>query len=324
MFNIFLIGCIAKTTDSSFDPANQQWRSVIEDDERGAWMSIWQAPEGEIWIVGGQPEEAKILKCSHTRCDMDSFEEMELPQGTPLLNWVHGTSNVDVWVGGLQGTLLHWNGVDWEDYSQPIEEAIWGIYALSSDEVYAVGGTSRWGGTEAVVFSKSTDGFVSIPLPTELEDLPNLFKVSHDGDKFWLVGQQGALLQCETECVPIPTGITADLITISNQGNRLHVVGGRGTGIYFLIEDGVLGDIQQVPAGMNGVDAQNDSVFMVGERGYASLLEHGTEQELPSITLDVLHAAMISDEGLGYAVGGNLFTSDPFFHGIVLTYQVEP
>ena len=56
MFNIFLIGCIAKTTDSSFDPANQQWRSVIEDDERGAWMSIWQAPEGEIWIVGGQPE----------------------------------------------------------------------------------------------------------------------------------------------------------------------------------------------------------------------------------------------------------------------------
>ena len=293
-----------------------KWQAILENDDRGALMSIWEGEPNDIWIVGGQWNKGFVL-----RGDGENFEDVSLPEGVPLLNWVHGINSSDVWVGGLFGAIYHYDGNEWTDYSLSREEAIWGIHALSSDSVMFVGGLSRWGGEKAFMVHYKDQNFEDLPLDAPLENLSNLFKVSHDGADFWSVGAQGALLK-NTEA--IPTGISTDLITITQSQQGLHVVGGRGTGIHFSIRDGLLGEVQQIPAGLNGVSSFGDSTLMVGERGYAILQEAGESLELEAQTLDVLHAALIDSQDRYFAVGGNLFTAEDSFHGVLLSYKEVP
>ena len=155
----------------------------------GGFWSAWGPSADDVWIVGGQADDGVVLRGSG-----DQFEELAVPEDTPLLNWVHGTSSSDVWVGGLYGTLLHWNGSEWSDYSVDIEEAFWGIYAVSPDEVYAVGGLSGWAGEERVAMRFDGTQWSDITLPTELDGLRALFKVHHDGQNVWIVGAEGAVI----------------------------------------------------------------------------------------------------------------------------------
>ena len=104
------------------------------------------------------------------------------------------------------------------------------------------------------------------------------------------------------------------------------IVGGRGTGILTTVMQQQLGEVYPCPAGLNGVHVfAEDRAFVVGERGYAASMDinDGSIVEWPSITLDVLHATFVDSTGLVYAVGGNLFTADQYFHGIIMRTQVE-
>ena len=323
VFSMLLFHCTKSEIDSS-EPVVEDdlsWTSTIVDDERGLLMSIWEAGEYDIWVAGGQTDKGLLIRCQTQDCTQADWEELSLPEDTPLLNWIHGTTANDVWVGGISGTLLHWNGSTWEDYSFEMSEAIWGIHA-DENSVTVVGGTSRWGGDTAVVSSLQGGDFINIEMPDVLSDVSNLFKVTATAEDTWIVGEQGTLMQCAAECSPIPTGLATDLITITADGNQVHLVGGRGTGIYSSIVDGGLGEVIQVPAGLNGVSAREGQVLVAGERGYAAFLENEQLVEIPSVTLDVLHAALIDSQGRAFAVGGNLFTAEPTFHGVLLQMDI--
>ena len=183
--------------------------------------------------------------------------------------------------------------------------------------VSLIGGSSRWGGDRAVMIHYHNEVFEELALLPPVDELTNLFKVSHDGMDYWSVGAQGALLK---NIEAIPTGLATDLITIAPNQSGLVVVGGRGTGVTFDIAGGSMGDVTQIPAGLNGVSSLGDTTLMVGERGYALLQEGEESQDLLSITLDVLHATLVDTQGNYYAVGGNLFTAEAQFHGVLLRY----
>ena len=122
-----------------------------------------------------------------------------------------------------------------------------------------------------------------------------------------------------TNFTAVPTGTATDLITIHHNADRTQIVGGRGTGVVIDIESDALGTPTQAVAGLNGVVVLDESrSFVVGERGYGAFFESGSFTELTSITLDVLHASFVANDDTIYAVGGNLFTSDPTFHGSIL------
>ena len=76
---------------------------------------------------------------------------------------------------------------------------------------------------------------------------------------------------------------------------------------------------RQATAGLNGVQVLADGrAVVVGERGIAGLYDPATDslEESPAPTSDVLHAAWQHGDQV-YAVGGNLYTADDFFHGSV-------
>ena len=136
-FFALIFACSSSSEDtSSIDPSkdlpeeeNLKWNVSVENDERGAFLSAWSPKDDEIWVVGGLPSAGVVLKGNKEI----GWTEVELPENTPLLNWIHGTSETDIWVGGLYGSILQWNGSEWLDHSQEVEEAVWGIFVREID-----------------------------------------------------------------------------------------------------------------------------------------------------------------------------------------------
>ncbi len=297
-----------------------EWSTALSADTRGAWLSVWGSSADDVWIVGGQPDAGVVLRGSGT-----SFSQQTLPSTVPILNWVHGTGPDDVWVGGVQGTLLHFDGTAWTDLSLPVDEAIWGLYAVASDDVYAVGGTSAWGGDTAMAMHFDGAEWSEIPIPSELGGPTNLFKVHGvSATEIWMVGVGGvAMVGSGLDFAPAPTGVSADLVTANAAFGPLVVVGGRGTGVVMEGDGtGGLHATAQANAGLSGVMVYPSGVaVVVGELTYSGLYNIETDElvDVLGSTNDILHATWGTPGAMMYAVGGNLNTSEDHFKGLVLT-----
>jgi len=68
--------------------------------------------------------------------DGNRWSEIEI-NGMGLLA-VWGLSSSDLWVGGIEGTLLHFDGTSWHKFSIP--DSIWirSIKGFTTDDVYAL------------------------------------------------------------------------------------------------------------------------------------------------------------------------------------------
>lgn len=330
-----LTGCTSqKVSDTGTDTSDKftpAWTVIESTDANGAWLRA-HVPSDEtesVWLVGGQPTQGAI-KVGNA---VEGFTSLSLPADTPLLNWADGTAE-DMWVGGLYGTILHWNGNTWEDHSLDIEEAIWGL-VVEGQTIVAVGGSSRWGGESAVAVTKDSPDteWTTLAIPEELGNLSNLFKVDFDGSNYWMVGTGGAAIYGQLDSLEaLPTGITQDLITVLGlPDGKVSIVGGRGTGVYMTGNDGELSEATQLIAGINGVAAnQSGNQLLVGELGFATFGQVGQDNgtawtDIPASTTHILHAATtheLNGSEFWYAVGGNLATADSTFEGSILAMEV--
>jgi hypothetical protein len=296
------------------------FEAALENDDRGAFLSVWRAPGGPLWVVGGQPDRGVVLQAAGSA---DDFVELALPDGVPLLNWVHGSSPDDVWVGGLSGTLLHWDGGAWSDHSLGREEAVWGIAVKSPTEAWAVGGESAWGGE--LGFAARWDGasWTEAALPVELQGATNLFKACYQGDVLWVVGVNGvAMREAGSGLEAVATGIQADLVTVHAAGPEgpLVVVGGRGTGVVLEGEGSGLSAGTQAISGLAGVSVLADGrAVVVGEMGFTAVydtVDNSLLETLP-VTRDVLHGVWSAPGEPIVAVGGDLYSAEGTFHGSI-------
>lgn len=290
------------------------WRFAEQGAPEGVFLSAWGASGDDVWVVGGQPDRGAVLRGAGT-----SFAPIDLPPGVPLLTWVHGTSADDVWVAGIEGTVLHWDGDDWNDRSLDTDQALWGIHARPG-AVRAVGGQSSWGGDAAVAAEWDGTAWTFLDLPPELDELSSLFKVTWDGDAWWVVGAGGVALT-GSPLQTVGTGFAQDLVTVDASGGPLVVVGGRGTGAVLERAGEGLAVTAQARAGLQGVDVIDaERALVCGENGLTGLYDVAGDAlvEVPPLTTDVLHGCFVAPDGRPYAVGGNLFTSGDTFMGTIL------
>ena len=75
-----------------------EFEVLVDNAPEGGLWSAWGPAPDDVWVVGGQADAGVVL-----RGDENGFTALDVPGETPLLNWVHGTSASDVWVGGLSG-----------------------------------------------------------------------------------------------------------------------------------------------------------------------------------------------------------------------------
>jgi hypothetical protein len=295
-----------------------EWEATVDADPRGAFLMAWGAEPGDVWVVGGQPDAGVAL-----RGGPSALVDFALPEGTPLLNWVHGTATDDVWVAGLNGTLLHWDGGAWTDHTQPIEAAFWGVHARSRTDVWAVGGRSAWGGDQAVVYHYDGSAWTPLELPELLADLGNVYKAFHDGTDLWACGFEGAVIRATSadDLRAFPSGYAGDIVTVHGlPGEAPLFVGGRGTGAILELNGDALAVTAQAPAGLSGLHVMADGRAVVaGEGGFAGLYDPATDTltASPVPTQDVLHGVFVQQDGTVWVVGGNLYTAGEFFEGSV-------
>jgi hypothetical protein len=293
---------------------------LLDGVEAGGLWSVWGGAPDDVWVVGGVPEAGAVL-----RGDGRDFDPQEdLPAGTPQLHWVHGLGPDDVWVAGLAGTILRWDGSDWQDHSVGVEEALWGIHAVSEDEVYAVGGASAWGGDLAVAWRFDGAAWTAIELPETAAGLPALFKTTWDGERLWMVGAEGAALVGRGEDFEIvPTGIAEDLSTVSAvDDGRVLAVGGGATGVVVAGDASGLERIAQTRSRLFGVQAYaSGSALLCGARGYLGRWdpERAEVVELRSPTEQLLHASWGLGGERSFVVGGTLESASGPFTGVLLS-----
>ena len=295
-------------TCSSGAPPETDWKEAFDASEIGWMMSGWGPGDGSLWVVGGALFAGTIIQF-----EADEWSEVEIGFPVPLLNWVHGTSAADVFAGGNDGTILHFDGEDWTAQETPVSTPVWGIWAVAPDDVWAVGGDNLLGDAPYVLHYDGEQWSLA-PIP-ELErpGVRAFFKVWGSGpDDIYAVGQNGAVLHWNgTEFTELGVGVSQDLIGIWGTGpDDVTVVGGRGTAelAHF---DGV--QWQRAPPsplpGLNGVWTRRREVaHAVGITGTMLRVDPRTLEILEEVTVPTtldLHAVFGDQSGVILAFGAN-------------------
>ena len=288
--------------------ADSEWEEAFDASEIGWMMSGWGPGDGQLWVVGGRLLEGRIL-----HFDGQQWGEIDLGISVPLLNWVHGTSATDIFVGGVEGTILHFDGESWRQHSTPTIGPVWGVWAVASDDVWAVGGDNVLGDAPFVLHYDGSE-WRTVEIPRLVRPgVSALFKVWGSGpNDIYAVGQNGVILHWEgSEFREMGAGISQDLIGIWGRGpSDITVVGGRGNAelAHF---NGV--EWQRAPSsrlpGLNGVWTRRAEVaHAVGVRGTLLRVNPSTLaiiEEISAPTSHDLHAIFGDESGQILAFGAN-------------------
>jgi len=97
---------------------------------------IWGSSASDVWAVAGDGSGGEIL---HYNGSVWSG----ISTGFVTFNDVFGTSASDVWTVGYDGAILHYNGFTWSSFSSGTQQMLFGVWASSGADVWAVGGANR-------------------------------------------------------------------------------------------------------------------------------------------------------------------------------------
>lgn len=83
-----------------------------------------------------------------TRCPpdgwcLDGLDAQNAPVTTAHLRAVWAQAANDVWVVGDQGTILHFDGTQWNRATSGVSDDLFGVWAASATDVWAVGGSGN-------------------------------------------------------------------------------------------------------------------------------------------------------------------------------------
>lgn len=147
---------------------------------------IWGSGPDDVYAVGGRPDSGgNAARVWHY--DGDAWSALELPAGAAsqaAMYKVWGTAADDVWVCGMAGVLLHFDGAAWTLVSSGGTRDLFTLHGNSASEAWVVGGTGngtilRWDG------AAWTDESPDFSL-----DLRGVFAA---GDRVVAAGRQGSL-----------------------------------------------------------------------------------------------------------------------------------
>lgn len=330
-----LVGCPSDDTeDDGADVAESggetaTWEVTQEvDASSGALLSVWGATPDDVRAVGGQIDAVgdagigAVLK----RTD-GAWESETLPDDTPVLNWIHGASGV-VWSVGNAGAAIRLDAGAWVRDDTPVDVPLWGVWVLSADEAWAVGGDPFDTSGSGVLVHYVSGAWEEMPLPTLDRPAPAIFKVwGTSASNVHAVGDNGVILHYDGSAwTQSASGTTEDLISLWGTGpDEIVAVGGRSNGVLARFDGTawISATVPMTPA-LNGVWMdQSGTAILAGERGTVLSVGKGAMEadivDTPA-RLDVLHAAFGFDGAQRFSVGGTLQNPPPYT-GVILETQ---
>jgi hypothetical protein len=152
-----------------------------------AWSlgSVWYAGGGRLWLVG---HDAKV---AHLVGGVFSTGTLITPTTLapePLAVW--GTSDSDVWAGGVGPRLFHFDGTAWTPTMKRFSDVTLAIWGAAGDQVWATGEPEGWAtGAPPVIHRWDGQAWFATPAPVPLRGLHGA------GDTVYAVGEGSTLLR---------------------------------------------------------------------------------------------------------------------------------
>ena len=118
-------------------PQPVAWSTIIEDDESGAFYSVWGSGPSDVWIAGGEAGKPSLRH----------FDGKAWSRGDPplaaKLRWVHGDGLGKVLVVGDGGQAALYDGKAWTTLTTGHPGAVlWGTWLQADGTGWAVGGAA--------------------------------------------------------------------------------------------------------------------------------------------------------------------------------------
>ena len=138
---------------------------VIYAWDRGKWSNvqplvehsfddIWGTGTRNVWAVGDR---------AVFRHDGTSWRRIPIGENVRELHAVWGTGPSDVWIGGASGTILHWDGVEFQSDTPP---------RFNGDVSFIAGnGNEVWFATEHALWQRAKKRWRRISVPESVRDL---------------------------------------------------------------------------------------------------------------------------------------------------------
>lgn len=304
------------------DPAEDEgWVPAFDVGDAGWLLTVWGPSHDDLWAGGGTVDGGALFHRDDT-----GWSPAELPDSTPLINWIHGLGASDITAVGDAGTVLRFDGTAWSPEVSGTEQNLWGVFVIAPNDRWAVGGNGRAAG-DAVVLHDDGSGWAPVPVP-ELERprVNAFFKVwAAAPDDVVIVGQRGAILRWDgSQLSEEHGGVGEDLISLWGTGkDHIVAVGGRSNGVITVWNgSGWTGrDLAPLP-GLNGIWLHDTATAHVaGLDGTLARVDLGSSSyELePSDTRTTFHSIFGDSDGHLTAVGGNLEAVSPPWFGIAYT-----
>ncbi|MBN2366037.1 MAG: hypothetical protein JXL67_07705 [Calditrichaeota bacterium] len=101
------------------------------------FRAIWGSSSSNIYAAGAKNGDSLNIFLSFL-IHYNGQQWSEIPTNGKLLQAIWGSSPSDIWTGGIEGTLLHFDGTVIQQY--PLPDSIWikSIKGFSTDDVYAL------------------------------------------------------------------------------------------------------------------------------------------------------------------------------------------
>ncbi len=307
---------VSPPVDAGVDAASPPaWQVLLDAKELDRpVLSVWGSAPGDVYAVGG-PRGNSGFQALALRFDGAGWRDLE-PGGADTFWWVHGTGPSDVWMVGEMGRVAHWDGRRFVEHARLTKATLFGVWAASATDVWAVGGTPE-GGTGAdndVVLHFDGKTWAKSPLPGTQKGRA-LFKVwGSSAEDVYVVGEHGSIWHRKGGAWALesdPPLAKGTLLTVAGCGKgEVYAVGGRDV----LRSDGttwsradveVLNDVSGVACGPSG------SVVIVGSGGLKQRLVNGAwKDDFGKEPFTDLHGAWSDGAGAFWAGGGD-FLSKP-------------
>ena len=275
-------------------------------------LSAWGPDADTVYFAGGLSGAAGGIVARWVRGRPITLEST--PPGRPLW-WVFGAGADHVWAVGEGGRIVRREAAGaWRTEEASLDERaqLWGGFAVSSQDVWAVGGSVRRGGPKGLVLRSVGDGrwtrVDDAALPTD----SNLYKVwAGSAEDVHIVGESGIALHFDGTTWRRANTPTRDLLfTVHGQpGGLILAVGGTVQGVVLRwTPNGWVDDRPPMTQPLNGVYVRPDGTALAsGARGV--LLKRDTSGHWTTVPLPIdpsvtLHAVFAG--AAAWTVGGAL------------------
>lgn len=275
----------------------------------GAVLSAWGTGPDDVIVVGG-PLGNTGFEAIAVHFDGKAWTKLA-PGGADTFWWVNGSGAKDVWMVGEKGRITHWDGAAFEDEPRLTTATVWGVWAQSPTDAWAVGGTPEGGTAAANDVVLHWDGTAWAH-----ETLPGA-PLGRSLNKVWGTSSEDLYAVGEAATIWHRKGTTWKLEPNPATGNLLTVHGCSATDVYavggqdVLHSDGTTWSKVDVSLGnsVNGVTCARTpsrEVLIVGFGGLKQRLVNGAWiDEFTAMPYDDLHGAWADGHGAFWVAGGD-------------------